>query len=230
MTDEQLRSITSPLDIFANADALVQGVILLLAFASIVSWTLIINRYWSIAAERRRVRSVRRSLGDVSTRWDLRQLIEQSDGRIITILSAIDDEWRSAAEGWSGAYENVRERLLSIAEIAVARESRLLTGRTSWLATIGATAPFVGLFGTVWGIMASFIAIGQSQDTSLAVVAPGIAEALLATAVGLFCAIPAVIGYNRLQQGLAEIDAEWRSTAGLLEIAISHHFDSQVTS
>tara|TARA_R110000868_G_scaffold259743_14_gene518017 strand:- start:4941 stop:5636 length:696 start_codon:yes stop_codon:yes gene_type:complete len=220
-------SSASPIQIFLNADFLVQSVILLLLLASVASWTVIINRGWAIARERSHVRNARRQLTSVGTRSELGQLIEQERGQVITVLQAIDAEWRWSNEHAGSGYEKTHERILSVAEMAIAREARRLAGLTTWLATIGATAPFVGLFGTVWGIMASFLAIGLTQDTSLAVVAPGIAEALLATAIGLFCAIPAVIGYNRLQQGIGEIDAEWRSTAGLLEVAISRHFDTR---
>lgn len=225
-------SAASPIQIFLNADWLVQAIIIILLVASVLSWSLIINRTWQIARERRHVRKARQGLASVGTPDELRmlleqQVIEEQSGRITAILSAIDAEWRWSSNKARSGYEQMRERILSVAEIAVASEGRQLAGRTAWLATIGATAPFVGLFGTVWGIMASFMAIAQTQDTSLAVVAPGIAEALLATAVGLFCAIPAVVGYNRLQQGIAEIDAEWRSTAGLLEVAISRHFGAR---
>lgn len=220
-------STASPLHIFMSADWLVQSIILLLILASIASWSLIINRSWTIVRERRHVRNARRALTSVATRDELHQLIEQERGQIVPILSAIGAEWRWSSENPQHDYDQARERILSIAEMAVTREGRRLSGRTAWLATIGSTAPFIGLFGTVWGIMRSFLAIGLSQDTSLAVVAPGIAEALLATAIGLFCAIPAVIGYNRLQQGIAEVDAEWRSTAGLLEVAISRHFSER---
>src|SRR5690606_35791858 len=120
-----------------------------------------------------------------------------------------------------------RERIERAMRGALTSHLRRFEHGLPFLATIGSAAPFIGLFGTVWGIMNSFSAIAESQDTSLAVVAPGIAEALLATAIGLFCAIPAVIGYNRLQQGIAEVDAEWRSTAGLLEVAISRHFSER---
>ena len=228
MTQDWLVSAASPIHIFMDADWLVQAIIVLLLLASIASWSLIINRSWVIIRERRHVRDVRRVLASVGTRDELRQLIEQERGQIVPILSAIDAEWRWSSENPLHGYEQARERILSIAEMAVSREGRRLADRTTWLATIGATAPFVGLFGTVWGIMASFLAIGQTQDTSLAVVAPGIAEALLATAVGLFCAIPAVVGYNRLQQGIADVDAEWRSTAGLLEVAISRQLGGRV--
>ena len=221
-------SATSLLDIFLSADWLVQSIILLLVFASFVSWSLIINRAWAIQHERRIARNARRALASVGTQGQLHQLIAQESGQVVPILSAIDAEWRWSSENARSDYDQARERILSVAEMAVAREGRRLAGRTAWLATIGATAPFVGLLGTVWGIMRSFLAIGASQDTSLAVVAPGIAEALLATAVGLFCAIPAVIGYNRLQQGVSEVDAEWRATAGKLEVVISRHFSGSV--
>lgn len=228
MTDASFASTMSPLHIFMTADRLVQAVILLLILASVVSWSLMIGRYCAILAERRRVRATGMALEGVSTERSLRHLVENGSGRVVAILSAIEEEWRSSNPRQLSAYEPVRDRILSMAEIAVAREIRKLAGRTTWLATIGATAPFVGLFGTVWGIMASFMAIGHSQDTSLAVVAPGIAEALLATAVGLFCAIPAVIGYNRLQQSLADIEGQWRSAAGQLEIALSRNFDRRL--
>lgn len=223
-----LGSAGSPIHIFLDADWLVQAIIAFLLLASIASWSLIINRGWTIVRERRHVRNVRRVLGSVATRSELHQLIQQERGQIIPILGAIDTEWRWSSENLLHPYDQTRERIIAIAEMAVSREVRQLAGRTTWLATVGATAPFVGLFGTVWGIMASFLAIGQTHDTSLAVVAPGIAEALLATAAGLFCAIPAVIGYNRLQQGIADVDAEWRSTAGLLELAISRQSGSPV--
>jgi biopolymer transport protein ExbB/TolQ len=217
----------SPLHIFISADWLVQSIIILLLLASIASWALIINRGWAIRRELRYVRNARRTLTSVGTRDQLHQLIDQEKGQIVPILSAIEAEWRWSSENPQQSYDQARDRILSVAEMTVAREGRRLAGRTGWLATIGSTAPFIGLFGTVWGIMRSFLAIGMSQDTSLAVVAPGIAEALLATAIGLFCAIPAVIGFNRLQQGIAEVDAEWRSTGGLLEVAISRHFSTR---
>jgi len=101
----------------------------------------------------------------------------------------------------------VRSRLAAATQIAVARDIDELGDRLNVLATIGAVAPFVGLFGTVWGIMRSFTSIAASQNTTLAVVAPGIAEALFATAIGLFAAIPAVIGYNRLLHNVGRLEA-----------------------
>lgn len=227
MTFDWLASPSSPFHIFLQADRLVQAIIVMLMLASVVSWSIIIGRGWALSLERHRAVSVKRLLTSIGTQDELRNLSDGAEGRIMRILGAIEVEWRWSSENLVRDYEQVRERVVSIAEMAIQREGRSLAGRTGWLATLGTSAPFIGLFGTVWGIMGSFLAIGQSQDTSLAVVAPGIAEALLATAVGLFCAIPASIGYNRLVQALAAVDAEWRSVAGLLEVAISRHFGTR---
>ncbi len=227
MTFDWLASPSSPFHIFLQADRLVQAIIVLLMLASVVSWSIIIGRAWALSLERHRAVSVKRLLTSIGTQDELRNLSDGAEGRIMRILGAVEVEWRWSSENLVRDYEQVRERVVSIAEMAIQREGRSLAGRTGWLATLGTSAPFIGLFGTVWGIMGSFLAIGQSQDTSLAVVAPGIAEALLATAVGLFCAIPASIGYNRLVQALAAVDAEWRSIAGLLEVAISRHFGTR---
>lgn len=227
MTFDWLASPSSPFHIFLQADRLVQAIIVMLMLASVVSWSIIIGRAWALSLERHRAVSVKRLLTSIGTQDELRNLSDGAEGRIMRILGAIEVEWRWSSENLVRDYEQVRERVVSIAEMAIQREGRSLAGRTGWLATLGTSAPFIGLFGTVWGIMGSFLAIGQSQDTSLAVVAPGIAEALLATAVGLFCAIPASIGYNRLVQALAAVDAEWRSIAGLLEVAISRHFGTR---
>jgi len=227
VTFNWLASPSSPFHIFLQADRLVQAIIVMLMLASVVSWSIIIGRAWALSLERHRAVSVKRLLTSIGTQDELRNLSDGAEGRIMRILGAIEVEWRWSSENLVRDYEQVRERVVSIAEMAIQREGRSLAGRTGWLATLGTSAPFIGLFGTVWGIMGSFLAIGQSQDTSLAVVAPGIAEALLATAVGLFCAIPASIGYNRLVQALAAVDAEWRSIAGLLEVAISRHFETR---
>jgi biopolymer transport protein TolQ len=120
------------------------------------------------------------------------------------------NEWRrslSAKTGRSIDREGLRGRLASAINVAIGRDIDELSDRLNALATIGSVAPFVGLFGTVWGIMRSFASIAASQNTSLAVVAPGIAEALFATAIGLFAAIPAVIGYNRLLHRVNRLEA-----------------------
>ena len=218
----------SPAGILGSADPFVQAIVVLLLIASIASWAIILQRAWLLYAERRKTRLVSRELVQNAQARDLKyaaSIVRCGAGQILEAMLA---EWEWSFENHSRGYDQVRSRILSAGELAIAREGAKLTGGTSLLATIGSIAPFVGLFGTVWGIMGSFLAIGQTQDTSLAVVAPGIAEALMATAVGLFCAIPAVIGYNRLLNGLARQEAEWRRLAGRLEIAFSRSFEGRL--
>jgi biopolymer transport protein ExbB/TolQ len=216
------------LQMFQDADVIVQGVMLLLLTASVFSWSLIISRGVSIFVERRASAQVIKALGAVQNREDLVELAAGGEGRVSHVVSAVAEEWTWSQDNAGRDYAQTRQRLATVLELNIAREYQKLAGRTAWLATIGNSAPFVGLFGTVWGIMNSFIAISQAQETSLAVVAPGMAEALLATAVGLFCAIPASIGYNRLVQGLADVDQDWRAVGGQLEVAISrHHYNAR---
>lgn len=241
MTQSHSLVALSPVEIFLGADRVVQGVMVLLALVSIASWSIIASRLWAMLQERRIVWASKRALTTINSEDDLATLCELANGGISRIMTAVEAEWRwSSTSAWSRGrsksdaslftlppqrpYEPVRARLLTVAELAIAVESRGLAARSAWLGTIGSVTPFVGLFGTVWGIMSSFLAIGQTEDTSLAVVAPGIAEALMATAVGLACAIPAVIAYNRLLQGVAEIETDWRLIVGQLEVAISRHF------
>lgn len=212
--------------IFQNADIVVQIVIVSLLLASVVSWAIIIARAWAILGERKKLAALAAKISDVGTVPALHQAVDGVDCGMTRVLLAVGDEWNWSAETSKSGYDQVRARILTVIDLAIAREAARVAGQTSWLATVGSISPFVGLFGTVWGIMASFIAIGQSQDTSLAVVAPGIAEALMATAIGLFCAIPAVIGYNRLLSGLASLDTGWRMVAGQLEVLISRQFQA----
>jgi biopolymer transport protein ExbB/TolQ len=199
-------------------------VILLLLAASVGSWGIIIGRFLAIALERRKIAEVRSSLTMVEKLEDLRELAAAGDGRVHSILRSLAGEWKWSSQHASRDYEDVRLRLVSVAEMSVEHQYARLAGNSAWLATIGNSAPFFGLFGTVWGIMHSFIAISQAQDTSLATVAPGMAEALFSTAVGLFCAIPASMGYNRIVQTLGKTDQEWRAVIGRTEVAISRHY------
>jgi biopolymer transport protein ExbB/TolQ len=214
----------TPLQIFLDADLVVQSVIILLVVASAYSWSVIFARAVAIAIERRKIRAVGKVLSSVETIDELRELAVAGDGKVHDILHSMSQEWKWSNEHASRDYDDVRERLASVSELTIEREYTRLAGNSAWLATIGNSAPFFGLLGTVWGIMNSFIGISQAQDTSLAVVAPGMAEALFATAVGLFCAIPASIGYNRIVQALAATDQEWRATAGRVEVTISRQY------
>jgi biopolymer transport protein ExbB len=185
----------SPWSMFASADIVVQAVMIGLAFASVVTWTVWLAKSIELLVARRRVRatlaaiSEERSLAAATARLSARR------GIVTSFLAAAAQEllMSSDVSQREGIKERVASRLARL-ETAAARDMNKGTGL---LATIGSTAPFVGLFGTVWGIMNSFIGISKAQTTNLAVVAPGIAEALLATAIGLFAAIPAVIIYNQ---------------------------------
>jgi biopolymer transport protein ExbB len=191
---------------FKNADVVVQAVLIGLVFASVVTWTIWLAKSIELIAARRRVRAALAALAGVRTSAEGAERITDPGGEVGRLLAAAGAELQLSAGGVDR--DGVKERVASRLERAEAGYGRRIMRGTGVLATIGATAPFVGLFGTVWGIMNSFIGISKSQTTNLAVVAPGIAEALLATAIGLVAAIPAVIIYNhfaRVTKGYLEL-------------------------
>jgi len=184
----------SPWSMFLSADVLVKAVMAGLAFASLLTWTIFIAKTIELAQVRRKLRLALGNVRDAGSLAEAQLAIGLSDCVLSSLIDAATREARLSA-GISGD-GGIRERAASsFAEISRAEARRVRLGM-GLLATIGATSPFVGLFGTVWGIMNSFIGISKAQTTNLAVVAPGIAEALLATAIGLAAAIPAVIVYN----------------------------------
>lgn len=214
----------SPIEIFLHADPVVQVIMGFLIIVSVASWSIMISRGWAIMEEAKKTRLLAEQLKPlVELPHTTRATFGDASGAERVLAGSLA-EWEWSESEQAADYERARTRAQTATEVAIVKESSALAGRASLLATIGATAPFVGLFGTVWGIMRSFVAIGQSQDTSLAVVAPGIAEALMATAVGLFCAIPAVVGYNRILAGLGEVDNGWRAIAAQADILISRRF------
>ena len=184
----------SPWSMFMSADILVKAVMIGLAFASVVTWTIFIAKMIELSVIQRKLRAALGKIGDARSLAEAQFALGASNSVLSSLLAAAMREARLSAEISSDA--GIKERAASsFAEIVRAEARRIRLGM-GMLATIGATSPFVGLFGTVWGIMNSFIGISKSQTTNLAVVAPGIAEALLATAFGLAAAIPAVIIYN----------------------------------
>ena len=196
----------SPWSMFLSADVLVKAVMIGLAFASLVTWTIFIAKMIELSVVRRRLRAALGKIGEARSLAEAQFALGAKDGVLSSLLAAALREARLSAGISSDA--GIKERASSsFAEIVRAEARRIRLGM-GLLATIGATSPFVGLFGTVWGIMNSFIGISKSQTTNLAVVAPGIAEALLATAFGLVAAIPAVIIYNhftRVTKGYLEL-------------------------
>jgi biopolymer transport protein ExbB len=191
----------SPWGMYLNADPVVKAVLIGLAFASVVTWTVWLAKSIEIFFAKRRVRAASNKLAGV--RFVLNGIEQVADirGEVGQFLDAAATELRLSAS--SSDREGVKERIASRLERLEASYARRILRGTGVLATIGATAPFVGLFGTVWGIMNSFIGISKSHTTNLAVVAPGIAEALLATALGLAAAIPAVVIYNVFARSIA---------------------------
>jgi biopolymer transport protein ExbB len=207
----------SPWSMFLSADILVKAVMVGLAFASLVTWTIFIAKMIELSFVRRRLLAALRKISDARSLAEAQFALGANDSVLSSLLAAAMREARLSAGISSDA--GIKERAASsFAEIARAEARRIRLGM-GLLATIGATSPFVGLFGTVWGIMNSFIGISKSQTTNLAVVAPGIAEALLATAFGLVAAIPAVIIYNhfaRVTKGYLELVGRSSGAAGRL--------------
>jgi len=196
----------SPWSMFMSADIIVKAVMIGLAFASVVTWTVFIAKMIELSVVQGKLRRALRKVGDARSLAEAQFALGNKDSVLSALLAAAMNEARLSA-GISSD-DGIKERAASSFGEIVRAEGRRIRIGMGLLATIGATSPFVGLFGTVWGIMNSFIGISKSQTTNLAVVAPGIAEALLATAIGLVAAIPAVIIYNhfaRVTKGYLEL-------------------------
>lgn len=195
--DPNLPHDLSPLGMFQAADAVVKAVMIGLAIASVITWTVLVAKALELWGASGRLRkAIRRIQAAGSLDAALTASGSRRDAASRMILEAAEEYRRSQPALTVAGDRGIKERVESRLERIEAVEGRRMARGTSILATIGSTAPFVGLFGTVWGIMNSFIGISESQTTNLAVVAPGIAEALLATAIGLVAAIPAVVIYN----------------------------------
>jgi biopolymer transport protein TolQ len=200
-------SAMSPVALFLQADIVVKSVMVGLLLASVWTWAIIIAHAMKI---RRISKETDRFEREFAKAEDIDRFYEQRGREELPsakIFAAGIAEWRRSTGGARVDREGTRARLAQAMHSAVGAEVDRLAGRLNILATVGSVAPFVGLFGTVWGIMRSFSDIAGANNTSLAIVAPGIAEALFATALGLFAAIPAVIAYNRMTHGLNRIEA-----------------------
>ncbi|MBA7465761.1 Tol-Pal system protein TolQ [subsurface metagenome] len=196
----------SPWSMFMTADVVVKAVMIGLAFASLMTWTIFIAKMIELSVVQQKVRSALKKISDARSLAEAQFALGAKEGVLPSLLAACMREARLSAGISSDA--GIKERAASSCAEIVRAEARRVRLGMGLLATIGATSPFVGLFGTVWGIMNSFIGISKAQTTNLAVVAPGIAEALLATAIGLVAAIPAVIIYNhfaRVTKGYLEL-------------------------
>ncbi|WP_102107814.1 protein TolQ [Oceaniglobus roseus] len=212
---------------FAHATLTVKLVMLLLIFASFWAWAIIIQKHIVFARARREAARFDAAF------WSGEPLDELYDkigpdpsGRAESVFAAGMTEWRRSHRNDGALIPGAQARIDRSMDVAIAKESESLERGLPLLATVGSTAPFVGLFGTVWGIMNAFIGIAQAQNTNLAVVAPGIAEALLATGLGLMAAIPAVIFYNKLSSDQDRIVRGYESFADEFATILSRQLDS----
>ncbi len=216
----------SPWGMFQAADIVVKAVMIGLAFASFATWTVWLAKAFELSLARRRLRRADRSLRAATSLSDAFNAIGKLRGTGPHLVREAVEEMRASEPLLDhGNAGGIKERVTSRLSRAEADAGRRLTLGTGVLATIGATAPFVGLFGTVWGIMNSFIGIAETQTTNLAVVAPGIAEALLATAIGLVAAIPAVIIYNAFARSIAGYRLQLANASAAIERLVSRDID-----
>jgi len=213
----------SPWGMFMAADIIVKAVIAGLAFASVLTWTIWFAKALELMFARRRLHAAIDRLAHAKSWSEANVRTKGRDVGVAAMLRATDAELRLSADAHSAT--GIKERIASRLERLEAAAGRQMIRGTGILATIGATAPFVGLFGTVWGIMNSFIGISKSHTTNLAVVAPGIAEALLATALGLVAAIPAVVMYNMFSRWIAGYRALHADAAAEILRIVSRDLD-----
>ena len=217
--------------LIAQADPVVKGVLLLLVLASIWSWTVIFDKGFRLGRVRRKARAFESAFWSGAPLDELyRRLGRSADHPMALLFAAAMEEWREAPRPSAGSARILLERIEKVMALTLDREIEVMGRHLSSLATIGATAPFVGLFGTVWGIMNSFQSIALTKNTTLAVVAPGIAEALLATALGLVAAIPAVVAYNKLSADLDRYANRVTNFADEFAVVLSRELDGPRTS
>ena len=216
-----------PIQLFLDADIVVQAVMLGLILASIWVWTIIV----SFSLRMRKLQTATRDYESEFWQADnFDRFMSERGNRDIPsarVAQAGVSEWRRSSRGEIRDRDAVRGRIVTAMDSQVAQEADDIAERLNFLATVGAVAPFVGLFGTVWGIMNSFFQIGAQESSSLAVVAPGISEALFATAIGLFAAIPAVIAYNRFSHSVERFEARLNRFSDKLNASFSRQLEQR---
>ncbi|MEB6588179.1 MULTISPECIES: tonB-system energizer ExbB [Pseudomonas] len=215
----------SPWGMYKNADIVVKIVMIGLAIASIITWTIWIAKGFELMGAKRRLRGEIALLKKSASLKEASEVSNKEGTLAHTLVHDALDEMRLSAN--AREKEGIKERVSFRLERLVHASGRTMSSGTGVLATIGSTAPFVGLFGTVWGIMNSFIGIAKTQTTNLAVVAPGIAEALLATALGLVAAIPAVVIYNVFARSIAGYKAQVSDASAQVLLLVSRDLDHQ---
>jgi biopolymer transport protein TolQ len=218
----------SLLSLFFQAHFVVKCVIIGLRLASVWSWAIIIDKTVLYARVRKQMDRFEKVFWSGQSLEELyRSLSGRSPTAMASVFVAAMREWKRSFEAGARSPLGLQTRIDKVLDVAIDRETSRLEGRLLFLATVGSAGPFVGLFGTVWGIMTSFQAIAASKNTALAVVAPGIAEALLATALGLLAAIPAVIAYNKLSNDASKISQRLEGFADEFAAILSRQVDER---
>lgn len=218
--------------LFMMADPIVKAVMIMLILASIWSWAIIFSKRSTLKRVNRKANIFEDSFWSGEPLDKIYQRVKNSKpDPILATFSAGMEEWQAGVAGGMPVKESLmaslRQRVERAMNVAIGREINALERGMTFLASVGSTAPFIGLFGTVWGIMNSFSSIAATNNTSLAVVAPGIAEALFATALGLVAAIPAVVGYNVFSNGINRYADRLEAFTDEFMAILSRHLDSQ---
>lgn len=217
----------NPVKLFLDADIVVQAIMTGLILASIWVWTIIVTFTLRLGSISRRCSEYEEGFWEAQNFETYQKERRRGDVPMGKVAGAGLAEWRRNASMKTLDPEGARQRIALALGSSVGEEADRLGDRLNFLATVGSVAPFVGLFGTVWGIMNSFFQIGQQQNSSLSVVAPGISEALFATAIGLFAAIPAVIAYNRFSHRVNGFEARLQRFADQLHAALTRQLESR---
>jgi biopolymer transport protein TolQ len=214
--------------LFLQAHIVVKVVIIGLLAASVWSWAIIFDKTLTYSRVRRQMDRFEKTFWSGQSLEELyRSLTGRTPTGSASVFVAAMREWKRSFESGARSPIGLQTRIDKVLDVTIGRETERLERRLLFLATVGSAAPFVGLFGTVWGIMTSFQAIAASKNTALAVVAPGIAEALLATALGLLAAIPAVIAYNKLSNEAGKIGQRLESFADEFSAILSRQVDQE---
>ncbi|WP_036259284.1 protein TolQ [Methylocapsa aurea] len=220
----------SLLSMFWSAHLVVKLVMMGLLGASVWCWAIIINKVLLLRRTQRAMAQFEEVFWSGASLDELYgTLSSRPTTGMATLFVAAMREWRRTVQGAGSSFMGLQARIEKVLDVSIAREVEKLESNLLVLATVASASPFIGLFGTVWGIMSSFRSIAASRNTSLAVVAPGIAEALFATAIGLFAAIPALIAYNKLQGDVAKKQAQLEAFADEFSSILSRQIDQRAS-
>jgi biopolymer transport protein TolQ len=231
MTPDAIAHDMSFLNLFLQAHIVVKLVMFGLLAASVLSWSIIVDKTMLYRRTRQDMDKFEEVFWSGQSLEELyRSLANRPVNDMAAVFVAAMREWKRSFENGGRSVASLAQRIDKVVDVTIQREAERLEGRLLTLSTIASASPFIGLFGTVWGIMNSFIAIAGSKNTSLAVVAPGIAEALFATAIGLFAAIPALMAYNKLQSEASKAQTRLEAFADEFTAILSRQIDERMAA